>query len=78
MPILKLLPVRRSAIAGPEFGELQGHLMIIYKALWPQDLWTPLARRFSAVLRDMGFIPCYADPDVWMRDKETTTVHRRL
>jgi hypothetical protein len=23
--------------------------------------------RLSAVLKDMGFSPCYADPDVWMK-----------
>ena len=57
-------------IAGPEFGELEGHLMIIYKACY--GLKTSGLRwheRFAAVLRDMGFVPCYADPDVWMRDK---------
>ena len=56
-------------IAGPEFGELAGHTLIIFKALY--GLRTSGARfheRFAATLRDMGFTPSFADPDVWMRD----------
>jgi Reverse transcriptase (RNA-dependent DNA polymerase) len=56
-------------IAGPEFGELEGHTLVIYKALY--GLRTSGARfheRFADTLRDMGFVPCDADPDVWMRD----------
>ena len=55
--------------AGPSFGELEGHLLIIVKALY--GLRTSGAswhQRFADTLRDMGFKPCKADPDVWMRD----------
>ena len=58
-------------IAGPEFGELAGHTLIIRKALY--GLRTSGARyheKFAATLTDMGFKQSYADPDVWMRERE--------
>jgi Reverse transcriptase (RNA-dependent DNA polymerase) len=57
-------------IAGPEFGELQGHLFIIIKALY--GLKSSGARwhdRLFDALTIMGFKPSRADPDIWMRDK---------
>jgi hypothetical protein len=57
-------------IAGPEFGNLQGQVMIIYKALY--GLCSSGARwhdRFSDCLRAEGFFPCKAEPDIWMRPK---------
>ena len=59
-------------IAGPEFGELEGHTLVIVKALY--GLRTSGARyheKFAETLRDMGFTPSLADPDVWMRDAGT-------
>jgi KUP system potassium uptake protein len=59
-------------IAGPEFGELEGHMMIIVKALY--GLRTSGARyweRFADTLRAMGFAPSWADGCVWMRDAGT-------
>jgi Reverse transcriptase (RNA-dependent DNA polymerase) len=56
-------------IAGPEFGDLQGHLLVIERALY--GLRTSGARwhdRFADTLREMGYFPCKADPDVWMKD----------
>ena len=56
-------------IAGPEFGALQGHTLVIFKALY--GLRTSGARwheHFSDTLRDMGFFPSWADSDVWMKD----------
>ena len=55
--------------AGPEFGPLEGHLFVIDKALY--GLRTSGARfhaKFADTLRALGFTPCKADPDVWMRD----------
>jgi hypothetical protein len=55
--------------AGPEFGPLQGHLLIIERALY--GLRTSGARwhdRLSDVLRDMGYFQCKADPDLWIKD----------
>jgi hypothetical protein len=55
-------------IAGPEFEDLEGHMLVIYKALY--GLCSSCLRwheRFSTCLRDMGFFPCKAEPDIWMR-----------
>ena len=56
-------------LAGEEFGELAGHILIIVKALY--GLRSSGARwheRFADTLRDCGFFPSRGDPDVWMRD----------
>ena len=53
--------------AGPEFGPLEGHLLVIEKALY--GLRTSGARfhaKFADTLRAMGFTPTYADPNVWI------------
>ena len=52
-------------IAGPEFGALQGHLLLISRALY--GLRSSGARwhdRLSDVLRNKGFTPCIAEPDI--------------
>ena len=54
--------------AGPEFGALEGHLLLIHKALY--GLRSSGARwhdKLSDVLRKEGFVPCKAEPDIWMR-----------
>ena len=59
-------------IAGPEFGELQGTIMLMNKALY--GLKTSGARyreHFADYLRDKGWIQSRADPDIWMKDKQT-------
>ena len=56
-------------VAGPKFGPLAGHTMTIEKAIY--GLCSSSARyheRFAETMRDMGFTPSPADPDVWMRD----------
>ena len=58
-------------IAGPEFGELEGHILVISRALY--GLRSSGARwhdRFSDCLRDLGFSPCKAEPDIWMKEKD--------
>ena len=55
-------------IAGPEFGPLEGHLLIIVHALY--GLRSSGARwhdRLADILRNEGFNPCRAEPDIWMR-----------
>jgi hypothetical protein len=58
-------------IACPEFGDLEGHMLVIYKVLYRLHssglCWHEC---FSACLRDMGFFPCKAKPDIWMRRVE--------
>ena len=55
-------------LAGPEFGELHGHRLIVDAALC--GLRTSGQRwhdRFSECMRLEGFEPCVAEPDIWMR-----------
>jgi Reverse transcriptase (RNA-dependent DNA polymerase) len=55
--------------AGPEFGAKAGHLMVVLKALYSLrssgKSWHDL---LFDTLKDMGFTPSKADPDIWMRD----------
>ena len=56
-------------IAGPEFGELEGHTLVVSKALY--GLKSSALRwreRLSDVLREMGFKPTLAEADIWMRE----------
>ena len=57
----------------PEFRDLglEGHLLVIVRALY--GLKTSGARwhdRFADTLRKIGFTPCKADTDVWMRETD--------
>ena len=55
-------------VAGPEFGERRDHLLLIRKALY--GLKTSGQRwhdRLHDCLTDLGFSPCKAEPDIWMK-----------
>ena len=55
-------------IAGPEFGPLEGHTLIIYKALYGlRSSGLRWHERMADVLRDLGFFPSLSDGDIWMR-----------
>ena len=57
-------------IAGPEFGDLVGCLLIIINALYGlKSSGLCWYERFAIDLHEMGFLQCKADPEVWMRDK---------
>jgi Reverse transcriptase (RNA-dependent DNA polymerase) len=59
-------------VAGPEFGPLEGHLLVIVRALY--GLRTSGARwhdRLSDILQTLGFYPSKADPDVWLKECES-------
>jgi hypothetical protein len=44
-------------IAGPEFGDLEGHMLVIYKVLYGlHSSGLRWHERFSACLRDMSFL----------------------
>ena len=54
-------------IGGPEFNDREGHILVIHKALY--GLRSSGARwhdKFADVLRDLGFEPCKAEPDIWL------------
>ena len=58
--------------AGPEFKELEGHTLVIVKALY--GLRSSGARFHEALantLRKEGFVPTKVDPDLWMRPAGT-------
>jgi hypothetical protein len=60
-------------VAGPEFGQLEGHYLIIVKALYGLGTsglcWHEC---FAYCLRNEGFSPCKAEPDIWMSTKTHT------
>ena len=56
--------------AGPEFGAREGHYLVIVKALYGlKSSGLRWSQRFADVMRELGFFPCKAEPDIWMRDK---------
>jgi hypothetical protein len=58
-------------IAGPEFGDLEGHTLIIFKALYGlRSSGLCWAQRFADVLQDMGFQRSRAEDYIWMRMHE--------
>jgi hypothetical protein len=57
-------------VAGSEFGKLEGHILVISKALY--GLRTSGLRwheRFADCLRDMSFFQSKAEADIWMRKR---------
>jgi len=57
-------------IASPEFGDREGHVLIISKALYGLHssglCWL---ERLTDVLREMGFFSSHCEKDIWMCDK---------
>jgi len=57
-------------IAGPEFGDREGHVLIISKALYGlHSSGLRWSERLADVLREMGYFPSKTEKDIWMRDK---------
>ena len=66
-------------MAGPEFKELQGHLLIMVKAL--SGTRSGGARwhdRLFDILQELKFKPSKADPDVWMRPEPGGTCYEYI
>lgn len=56
-------------VAGPEFGPLEGYILIVEKALYGlRSSGARWAERLADSLRKLGFVSSYADPAIWMRD----------
>ena len=54
--------------AGPEFGDLEGHLLIIYKALYGlKTSGKAFGQLLQECLRDLGFVPSLAEGSIFMR-----------
>ena len=61
-------------ITGPEFGELQGHYLVIHKALYGlRSSGYQWHERFADCLREMEFVPTKAEPDIWMKKSDDGT-----
>ena len=55
-------------IAGPEFGTEEGTLFIVKQALYGlKSSGAAFRAKLAEVIRDAGFRPTMADPDVWIR-----------
>jgi Reverse transcriptase (RNA-dependent DNA polymerase) len=62
-------------IGGPEFGDLAGHTLLIFKALYglrSSGLWWH--QQFAVVLRSMGFVQSRAESDIWMRENDALEI----
>jgi hypothetical protein len=58
-------------IGGPEFGTLEGHTLLIDKALYGlRSSGLCWHQRFADVLRSLGFTQSKAESDIWMRENE--------
>ena len=55
-------------IAGSEFGEQEGHVLIVDRALYGLNSGLRWWESFSAVLHYMKFSPSKTENDIWMRD----------
>ena len=56
-------------VAGPEFGDRAGHVLIVSKALYGlKSSGLRWSERCADCLREMGYFPCKAENDVWMKD----------
>ena len=54
-------------MGGPEFGALEGHTLVIVKALYGlRSSGLCWHQRFADVMRALGFLQCRSDNDIWM------------
>ena len=66
-------------IAGPELKELQGHLLIMIKALYgTRSGGARWHDRLFDILQELKFKPSKADPDVWMRPEPGGTCYEYI
>ena len=56
-------------IAGPEFGALEGHTLLLYKACYgTRTGGNRFAEKLADDLMDLGFFQSQVDPAIWMKD----------
>ena len=66
-------------IAGPEFKELQGHRLIMIKALYgTRSGGARWHDRLFDILQELKFKPSKADPNVWMRPEPGGTCYEYI
>ncbi len=60
-------------IAGPEFGDKEGHTLVFNKALYGlKSSGLRWHERFADTLLDTGFEPSKAESDIWMQQVDDT------
>ena len=65
--------------AGPEFGELEGHLLIIYKALYGlRSSGKLFGQLLQECLKELGFEPSLADASIFMRKCPTAKCYEYI
>ena len=61
-------------VAGPELEDLEGHVLVIYKALYLlKSGGLGWAEKIHDIMLDMGFSPFKADPCIWLRKAKCST-----
>ena len=62
-------------VGGPEFEELQGHVLVMHKALYGTRsggaCWHD---KLFDILHQIGFKSSKADPDIWMKSSKMATI----
>ena len=55
-------------MGGPEFEELQGHVIVMHKVLYGTRSGGACGHdKLFDILHQIGFKPSKADPDIWMK-----------
>jgi hypothetical protein len=61
---------------GPKFGELSGHILIIYKALYRlRSSGKEFGDLLAGCLIDLGFKPSYAESEIFMKENKETGLY---
>ncbi|KAL7568550.1 hypothetical protein ACA910_002662 [Epithemia clementina (nom. ined.)] len=61
-------------IAGPEFEELEGHILIFHKALYGlRSSGLRWSEKLHDIMKDLGFLPSKVDPYIWYRENKDGT-----
>ena len=59
-------------IAEPYFGDLEGHTLIVRKAVYGLKLSGKMwSERSAEVFKSMGFLPSKTQDDIWIKDMKT-------
>jgi Reverse transcriptase (RNA-dependent DNA polymerase) len=59
-------------MTGPEFGNLEGQLLVIERVLYGlRSSGASWHEQVADTLPDMVYDPCRADPEVWLEDWDT-------
>ena len=62
--------------AGPEFGDLEGHLLLVIKALYGlRTAGVSWAKLLAECLEGVGFVRSKADDSIFMRPREDGTAY---